>query len=53
MSERMVTAKGREAHIDAAGKRVGRKAHLEAELIDAFLETSITAKNDFVLKQSG
>lgn len=38
-------------YIDAAGKRVWRERHFEAELVDAFLQPSIAAENNFVLKQ--
>lgn len=48
-----VAHEGREAHINTAGERVGRKAHLEAEFVDAFLEAPIAAKNNFILEQSG
>lgn len=38
-------------YIDAAGECVWRKPHLEPEFIDAFLQPSLTAENDFVFEQ--
>jgi hypothetical protein len=49
----MVAQKGKAAHINAARQRVWRKAHLETELVDSFLETSVATENDLILEQSG
>lgn len=38
-------------HADAAGKRVWREPHFEAEFVDAFLETAIATENEFIFKQ--
>lgn len=38
-------------HADAAGKRVWREPHLEAEFVDAFLETPIATEDDLIFKQ--
>ena len=49
----MVAHGRRDAHINAARQRVGRKAHLKVELVDSFLETPVTAKNNLIFEESG
>lgn len=38
-------------YVDTAGQRIRRKAHLEPELVDALLETTLSAEDNLIFEQ--